>query len=230
VEAQRWRLGRETGIAWRARALLPARVQVLDGGGIRPLPRLLPLDEGPWAALNGAFYDVDNTPMGVVVADGVTLAPFRRGGGSGVLVVEQGWPRIIHHSEFDSGYDQALQSIDRIIAAGASLVRQRADARATARAAVAVSGREIYLIAAASDASLVGAGDRIRLRGASLRGLPLWAFTDYILASTDVTDALNLDGSVSVQFAARVGDRDIRVGNVGGTVNALLIRPGSGQR
>lgn len=225
VERQAWQFDGVTGSAWRARTALPGRIRVIPSSGVSRFAQFIPDDPGPWAIINGGFYDVDGRAMGVVVADGETFSPFRRGGGSGVFQVTQEGPRIIHRSEFKPGVIQALQSIDRIIDNGRSLVNPRLNARSTARAAVVITDKELIFVVVAQDESVSGKGDDVRLGITSRLGLPLWAFSDYLLRSTGAREALNLDGSVSTQFAARLAGRDIRVRGVRGTVNALIMRP-----
>jgi uncharacterized protein YigE (DUF2233 family) len=186
----------------------------------------LPGDHGPWAAINGGFYDVDGTAMGLVISQGVTHSPFRRGGGSGILEVHPDGPRIIHHSSFQPGAVEAIQSIDRIVANGRVLVNTRPNARVAARSGVGISDRFLVLVLIADDRSILPR-DRytVQLHDASSYGLPLWAFARYLQREVGVVDALNLDGSVSAHFATQIGDRKIRISGLRGTVNALLIRP-----
>lgn len=225
IERQRWSFNNTTGTAWRARTALPARVRVVGADAVSSFDNLLPVDEGPWVAINGGFYDENGQPMGLVVSDGVTQSAFRRGGGSGIFQVVDGQPRVIHHSEYKSGSSQALQSIDRIIGEDRVLVNQRPGARAAARSAIAISDTELFFIVLAQDEGVVGARDDVRISGPSGIGMPLWAFTEYVALTTDAREALNLDGALSTQIAARVEGRDIRVRGVGGTINAIIMRP-----
>jgi Phosphodiester glycosidase len=225
IDRQRWIFGRISGFAWRAHTPLPGQVRVIPSDHVNSLDQFLPKGEGSWAIINGGFYDVDGKAMGVVVADGKLNAPFRLGGGSGIFEVTKHGPRIIHRSTYVPGASQALQSIDRIIAQGKSLVNRRTEARATARSAVAITDDELFFIVLAQDESIVGRGDNVQLSFTSRYGLPLWAFSEYILKSTAANAALNLDGSISTQFAAHIGDREIRVRGLGGTINALVMRP-----
>ena len=225
VDRQRWNFGGISGFAWRARTPVPGRVRVIPSDHVSSLDQFLPKDEGPWAIINGGFYDIDGKAMGVVVADGKVNSPFRLGGGSGIFEVTKQGPRIIHRSDYIPGALQVLQSIDRIIAKGKSLVNRRTEARATARSAVAITDDELFFIVLAQDESIVGGGDNVQLSFTSGYGLPLWAFSEYVLRSTAANAALNLDGSISTQFAARIGGREIRVRGLGGTINALIMRP-----
>ena len=225
LERQRWSLGTSEGWIWRVTVPRTAQIKVLAATTVSSFERFLPIDPGPWAVINGGFYDVDGTAMGLVVADGIEYGAFRRGGGSGILELRQDGPRIVHHSAYTPGATQALQSIDRIVANGVTLVKPRSGARRAARSAIALSEDTILLILGAQDESLSGTGDQVRVNFAAGSGLPLWALADYIANHTDARDALNLDGSVSAQLAARINGRNYAVRAMRGTINAIAVRP-----
>lgn len=224
-ERQAWTLEATRGWIWRVRLPRQSPFRVMARDTVTAFESFLPDDTGPWAVINGGFYDVDGNAMGLVVEDGVEHSRFRRGGGSGVLELSSDGPRIIHHSAYRPGSRQALQSIDRIVADRVPLVNRRPDARIAARAAIALSESEIILLLAAQDESVLGSGEQLRLHFASGLGLPLWALAEYIATQTDARDALNLDGSVSAQLAVRVNGRDYRIRATRGTINALVVRP-----
>jgi uncharacterized protein YigE (DUF2233 family) len=229
LERQRWRFGDAAGYAWKARTARPGRIRVVAADAVSELESLVPSDEGPWAAINGGFYDENERPMGLVVSDGVTRNKFRRGGGSGVFLVTEQGPQVVHRSDYQpdgqAGVRQAVQSIDRMIDGGRSLVQWRPEAPRAARSAVAISEREIVLILLADDRSLFGQEPDVRLASTSGFGLPLWAFSEYVLGSTAAKQALNLDGSRSSQLTARIGGGKFRIRGVAGTINALILRP-----
>lgn len=229
ITRQRWRLQQEAGIAWRVSAPRQATVKVLPSPRIQPLMNVVPPSPPPWAAINGGFYDPDGKAMGAVVADSVTHSPFRRGGGSGVFQVTSRGVEIVHHSRFDRDATFALQSIDRIVANAHPLVNVRPSARASARSGIALNEREISLVLVAGDRSIVGRGDEVSLSVSSGYGMPLWGFSRYLIKALGAATALNLDGGVSAQLAADIGDRRFRVRNLRGTINAVLLRPGSKQ-
>jgi len=77
----------------------------------------------------------------------------------------------------------------------------------------------------AGDGQVPAGSGRVVLHAAATAGLPLWAVADYILLATDASEALNLDGSVSAQLAARVGSFELHLQGIRGTINALLMRP-----
>ncbi len=225
LERQHWSLGGAGGWCWRARLPLPGSAQVRAGTSTKTLDAIVPGNDGPWALVNGGFYDVDGEAMGLVVADSVIQAPYRLGGGSGIFEYRDGVPAIVHRSQYRRGAEQALQSIDRIVADSRTLVTPRPGRRVAARAAVALSERELWLVLCADERSVSGQGDELRIHLPSGLGMPLWAFAQYLETTTGATDALNLDGSVSAQFAANIGDRKLRIRALRGSINALVIRP-----
>jgi len=83
VERQRWYLDAGSGWVWRARVPLPVQLRVAAAATVRPFQDFLPEDSGPWVAINGGFYDVDGTAMGLVVADGQVAAPTDSAAGQG---------------------------------------------------------------------------------------------------------------------------------------------------
>ncbi|MBN1944544.1 MAG: phosphodiester glycosidase family protein [Bradymonadales bacterium] len=224
LEWQRWSFGVFQGQAFRVRVELPGLSRVAGAPEVADFSTFLPDDDGPWAVINGGFYDQNGSAMGLVISDGLELSPYRRGGGSGIFQVEPDRPRIIHRSAWSPGPTQALQSIDRIVDEGENLVRRRM-ARAAARSAVVVGSRYLWLVVLAGDASIVETADGITLSHTSWSGLPLWAFADYLVATTDAIAALNLDGGVSTQLAVQAGGRAFRVRGERKTINALIVRP-----
>jgi len=222
---QRWYLGADDGVAWRVSAPRNAAVSVHPSAGVKPIGALLPPYSTPWAAINGGFYNPAGRAMGAVIAAGITHSPYRRGGGSGILQVTDHGVEIVHHSVFQANATYALQSIDRIVANSQPLVNVRSGARVSARSAVALTRNEIVLILVASERSIIGRGDDVTLTLVSGYGMPLWAFSRYLVTAVGAESALNLDGGVSAQMAANIDGRQFRVRGLRGTINALLVRP-----
>lgn len=224
AETRTWRFAGRTGRAWHVYSPLPGRVAVRAARTPVDFDVLLPDDEaGSWVAVNGGFYDTGGDPMGVVISDGVVVNPHTGRGGSGILEVIGGVPRIVHSSDHDPSSTHAVQSIDRIVDGGRSLVTPRDDAPLAARTAVVISDDRIELVVLAERDSIVGDGNDVHLTLTSGRGLPLWAFAEYLVLTCDASEALNLDGAVSTQLAARIGDESIRVRGVLGTPNAVVL-------
>ena len=224
LERQAWQLGNLRGRAWRVRLPTSGTVRIEPAEEIAAFTDFLPGDEGPWAAINGGFYDRDLAPMGLVVADGVEHHPLRSNGGSGVFAMTENGPTILHRTDWEPGPVQALQSIDRLIDAGASVVSSRDD-RGAARSAVAVGPDHLWLIVAASDDSIRVVPDGVWLRWTARSGLPLWAFADYILGTTNALSALNLDGGGSTNLVVKTRAQQFRVIGERGTINAIVVRP-----
>ena len=224
LEEQAWEYQDLRGRAWRVRVPLDGDVRVQVSDEIMSFNAFLPADAGPWAVINGGFYDRDLVAMGLVVADGVEHHPIRRSGGSGVFLVSEAGPRIVHRTDWEPGPAQALQSIDRLVAEGVSVVNSR-DNRGAARSAVAIGRDHLWLVVAVSEESTRTVPDGVWLRWTAHSGLPLWAFADYITATTNAISALNLDGGGSTSLAVTTGDQLFRVIGERGTINALVVRP-----
>lgn len=239
LERQRWKLKDLEGVAWRVRVpRASARV------GVRAVPKLEPFDallpslgaDSVWAAINGGFYEDDPQggyrPMGVVISKGRQAHDYKTRGGSGLLVVKDDEIKIIHKSlwpkkdkEIKAAADEALQSIDRIVDEGKSLVGPKPDARYAARSAVALTDDAVYLVAVAANASLyeLEGGGGYRLRKSSYLGLPLWAFAQYLVEHTGARQALNLDGAVSTQLVVQARDKRFELIGERGTMSAVVL-------
>jgi hypothetical protein len=198
---------------------------VLPADTVERFGHFLPADEGPWAVINGGFYNEHMNPLGLVVSDGTGHSSIGRGGGSGIFLVGPDGPAVVHRDDWQEGPEQALQSIDRLVVEGVSVVSSRNSRRAT-RVAVVVGAEHLWLVLAASESSIRTLGDStVWLRFTSRRGLPLWAFADYLIETTDVVSALNLDGGGSANLVVQLGERRFEVLGERGTINALLVRP-----
>ncbi len=224
LERRTWRFGESSGQAWLARVALPGRAEVMPAEDVAPFDTLLPADDGPWIAVNGAFYE-RGAPMGLVVSGGVEAAPLRPRGGSGVFEWSDAGPRVVHRDAWRAGAPQALQSVDRLMDGGRSLVRSRGDDRLSARSAIVVGRTHLWAVVLAANASVKRTDDGSRLDSTAGRGLPLWAFADFLAAQTEAESALNLDGGISTQIAVRAGGRTVRVRSRHGTINAVVLRP-----
>ena len=230
VERQRWTWGpaggaaARSGLAWRARVALPGLADVVPSATVAPFDGFLPQDAGPWAAINGGFYE-DDTAMGLVVSDGVEQHPLGPRGGSGVFAFGPQGPVVVHRDAWVPGPREAVQSVDRLIDQGQVLVR-KLGGNAAARSAVVVGRDALWLVALAADQSLaVQEPGRVVLDDTVGEGLPLAAFAEYLLATTGAVSALNLDGAISTSFAAQAGGQSLRIMGERGTINAVVIRP-----
>lgn len=225
LERQRWTFGATGGAAWRVSVPLGGRAAVVPSTAVVDFEDLLPAeDAGPWAAINGGFYDTDKHPMGLVVSGGKVFHPLRRGGGSGIFQLGPDGPAVLHRDLWAEGPGEALQSIDRLVDQGASVVEHRPASRA-ARSALVVGRDRLWEVALASDESVTEVADGVVLAHTSGAGLPLWAFADYLVSTTAPVSALNLDGAVSTSLAVVAAGRRFRVYGERGTINAVVLRP-----
>ncbi len=214
----------ERVIAFRIRVpKANADLRVLPSKKVARLDQLFEKPNGDFVAMNGGFYDQDLDPMGLVVSGAKEHIKRRKVGGSGIIESRSGKISILHQSRYQNGADEALQSIDRIVAEGKSLVRRRSGAPAAARTVVALGKDYLWTIVVVSEKSLQKEGGAMQLRSTS-QGLPLWATARYVLETTDVVDALNLDGGISTQIIARVDDQLLHIRGVSGTINGILVK------
>lgn len=229
LDSQRWRWRDDSGRAWRVRLERSASARVAPArDGLAEINALTPSGRGPWAAINGGFYrrtdDGSPVPLGLVVSDGETVSEMGPGGGSGVFQITDAGPTIIHRSQWEPGPSQALQSVDRLVAEGSSVVESREPER-TSRSAVAITPDHLWLVALAGDRSITETDRDVRLSRTSGNGVPLHVFAEFVLASTDAERALNLDGGVSTQLEVRSGDEHFLVRGARPVINALVVRP-----
>lgn len=180
------------------------------------------------AAINGGFYDLQGA-MGWVVHAGEEVAPLRATGGSGVLVIDADGTRIVHRDAAGGRPREALQSIDRLVDGGRSVVGAGARPDADARSAVGLRGDGTMVLAVVfADAAVVreDAG-RVELGPASsTTGVSLAAWAELLArpvadGGLGVTTALNLDGGYSTSLVVRVGAVELDVVAHGATINAL---------
>jgi len=79
----------------------------------------LVVNEAPIAAINGGFFDIDGSPMGLLVMDGVKKQKLRKVDW-GVFYIDGDGAHIVHTTEFvdSTGIQQALQSGPRLVVDG----------------------------------------------------------------------------------------------------------------
>jgi uncharacterized protein YigE (DUF2233 family) len=190
---------------------------------VEPFASLVPQDDpGPWVAINGGFYE--EGPMGLVVSGGKTLTPLSPRGGSGVFFWSPAGSQIVHRDDWRSGPTEALQSIDRLVNAGASVVKTIGGPQ-TARSAVVVGKQQLwFVICAAEETIATTSPGELQLGASEHAGPTLGVFADYLLASTDAVTALNLDGGISTQLAATLNGERFTVTGQAGTINTLVMR------
>lgn len=237
LERQLWTFGDFDGVAWRVRAPRATPIRVVPTNDLQKIEDLVSSpSRGAWATINGGFYERwpngshPYRAMGVVQSQGKEHSPYRHRGGSGVLVVDakESSPQILHRDAYKKrGGDppwQALQSIDRIVSGGETLVKKREGAKMAARSAVALTEKEVILITLAARTSVREFDGGARLFKTSFLGLPLWAFAAYVRDSTGAQEALNMDGAVSTQMMVRLDGEVFKLIGERGIINAVELR------
>lgn len=225
VDRVPWTWQDRKGSAWRVRLPRTASLQVQPSENVVALSTLAPNDVGPWALLNGGFYD--EGAMGLVRSNGVTHTKWSKGGGSGIVYDTPEGIKIVNKViAFPTKAPNALQSIDRLVDKGTSLVEAREEPKIAARAAVAIAKDHVWLVLLAEDSSIeLGDGGEIRVLRPYDRGMSLAAFADWLVTELGATEALNMDGGISTNLLARAGEHELRIRGVGGTINGVLMRP-----
>ncbi|MEZ4226130.1 MAG: phosphodiester glycosidase family protein [Polyangiaceae bacterium] len=194
------------------------------------------LPAGDYAVINGGFYGRDERPMGWVVARGKQLAPKTRSGGSGIFLLEaENRARIVHRdAKLPKELPQlGLQSIDRLVDDGSSLVRPRESAPRDARSAIVVHADGTVALALAFDTRAVARreGNAIYLGAASSStGLTLGEWADLLArprgkGGIGAKTALNLDGGLSSSMLVKLGEFEGAVHPHRATTNALVAVP-----
>lgn len=179
-------------------------------------------------AINGGFYDL-NGAMGWVVHEGEEVAPLRAGGGSGALLIDEAGARIVHRDAASGRPKEALQSIDRVVDGGRSLVGPGARPDADARSAVALrgDGTVVFVVMFADQAVVREGPGRVELGPASSStGMSLAAWAELLArpvaqGGVGAVTALNLDGGYSTSLALHLGEVELDVVAHGATINAL---------
>jgi len=137
---------------------------------------------GAVAVFNGPFFDLDGSPMGLLIVDGIEQVPLRSVDW-GVFALDAKGPSIVHTSDWKSRPEvrQAFQVGPRLVVDGAALSLKRQIARRTALCVLA-DGRVKVLVA----------------------GNAIWAddLATFFVAE-GCTSALNLDGGASTQLYLR---------------------------
>lgn len=199
---------------------------------------------GDFAAINGGFYDANENAMGFVRHQAKTFQTVRRGGGSGVIVQTPDGARLLHRSDpMPPKATEGLQSIDRLVVGGMSVVGAKASLERDARSAVMIDAdNAVSLVAVVADAAEAtpttlkpkNPGRPIRLRTrlnerSSTTGVSLAEFAKLLsqppmAKGLGALSALNLDGGYSTSFFAHVeGDR-FRIEPYRATINAIRLR------
>lgn len=223
VERDAWRDRSHAFVAWRVRLSHDACLSVAAADGVVPFPTLLPTDAGPWAAVNGGFYEL-GAPMGLVVAGGTERSPLSARGGSGVLEASGTGPVVVRRDDYVAGSDAAVQSIDRLVDGGVSLVHG-ADGPRAARTVVAIADDAVWMVVMVDATSIDRDGVDVQLASTSGYGPTLQEAARYAIEQLGAMQVINLDGAVSTQMAVADGDFHLAVRGERGTIDAPVLRP-----
>ena len=171
--------------------LLSAELRVLaarDHGQEAMTARQFAEATGAAAVINGPFFDIDGSPMGLLVVDGQQRQSKRRADW-GVFYVDGAGAHIVHTRDYGGGSatKQAFQVGPRLVVDGEPLALKPQSARRTA-VCTKSSGRVLALVAGQS----VGAAD----------------LATY-LAKEGCENALNLDGGPSSQLFVNSGGLEV---------------------
>lgn len=217
-----WQVADRSGIAWAARVSRDGRLTVTPSDDVRTLADLTTGETGTWAAINGGFYE--DGPMGLVIRDGVERHPLTERGGSGVVQYDPMPVGVVHRDVWKPGAKQALQSIDRLVDAGTSLVKPREGAHLDARSAIVVTPEGVWVVVAVANESITPGSDGVMLVRTVGHGLALAEFADLLVTGLHAEQALNLDGAVSTQMVVSILPWRWGITGEHGTINGLVIR------
>lgn len=221
-----WSTAEASGVAWLASVPRNGGLQIAARDGVHPLTELVGEPAAPWAAINGGFYE--DGPMGLVVSGGVERHALSSRGGSGIVQFTPAGVSIVHRDSWTAGPSEALQSIDRLVDGGVSLVHPRPDAHRDARSAVVVTDDRVLLVAAVADDNVTAGPDGIQLVHTVGSGMTLAEFASFLVTTVSAKQALNLDGAVSTQMIVALPTWRWVVRGERGTINGVVIRPAPG--
>ena len=160
---------------------------------------------GAAAVINAPFFDVDGSPMGLLIVDGEERQPIRKADW-GVFFIDARGAHIVHTRDYGrrSGVAQAFQVGPRLVVGGEALALKPQSARRTAICTRA-DGRVLAMVVG----NMVLASDVARF-----------------FAEQGCSDALNLDGGPSSQLWLKSGGVAVEVSGGTGVPVALGVFPG----
>lgn len=163
-------------------------LRVIDNpGGATPLVEALQ-KQGCVAGVNGGYFHVDWTPLGLVIADGRTVHRFERSSLlTGLVVAAPGKFDILRVKAYKKGWTQVLQAGPFLVEYGKPVDGLEAT-RGAMRTAVATDGNGHGVLISSTSLTLAEFGDLLAKPGA--------------VPGLRVARALNLDGGSSTAFWA----------------------------
>src|SRR3954447_10295779 len=164
-----------------------ANLRVIDNAGRDNLAAVMQRLHG-LAGVNGGYFDPEDLPVGLVVADGKSLASFRKARLlSGVLIADKKRIELLRSAEYSprKNVTTALQCGPFLVDGGVAVPGLNA-ARAARRTFVLTTGSDRAGIGSCSPVSLADLGEILA--------------TPRLLTEAKVQRALNLDGGSSSAF------------------------------
>ena len=209
------------------------QMRVLPSARPRPLQEIVAgvAPPQPFAAINGGFYETDGEPMGLVRAGGRERHGLGERGGSGVFYVSGAVPHIVHRDAYPSSEGgDALQSIDRLVAGGRSVVSEAASDRRAARSAVAIDAEgALHLVVAFDERAveteseaLIQLGDQSGRTGPTIAQMAALLLRSRDDGGVGAQDALGLDGGFSTSLVVKSEARALTIVPFHATINALV--------
>jgi uncharacterized protein YigE (DUF2233 family) len=145
---------------------------------------------GATAVVNGPFFDLDGTPMGLLVVDGEQRGSLRPVDW-GVFALDESGPSIVHTKEWADrpGVSQAFQVGPRLLVEGAVVPLKRQSARRTALCVLEDARLKVAVVDQKVDATRLAS----------------------FLSEQGCVDALNLDGGGSTQLYLKRASAEVDV-------------------
>jgi exopolysaccharide biosynthesis protein len=163
------------------------------------------------AGVNGGYFQLDGTPVGLLISDNRTIHQFGTAKLlSGVVFVRDGKPGLVRSSRFARLKDvsEAIQSGPFLVEDGRVLTGLN-NGRSAARTFVFAGSNSVWGFGICRSVTLAEMGQILS--------------TPNLLGPTSVISALNLDGGSSTQFWARSGDDVINSSSLALVANYLLL-------
>jgi exopolysaccharide biosynthesis protein len=163
------------------------------------------------AGINGGYFQLDGTPVGLLISDNRTIHPFGTAKLlSGVVFVRDGKPGIVRSSRFArlKNVSQAIQCGPFLVEEGRTLTGLN-NGRSAARTFVFAGSSSVWGFGICRSVTLAEMGQILVVPG--------------LLGRTSVISALNLDGGSSTQFWARSGDGAINSSSLALVSDYLLL-------
>jgi exopolysaccharide biosynthesis protein len=173
--------------------LSDAEMRLLDArdlGAVALTAREFQERTGATAVVNGPFFDLDGSPMGLLIVDGEARAPLRPVDW-GVFALDADGPSIVHTRDWTDrdGVRQAFQVGPRLMVEGQPMTLKRQSARRTALCVLSDRRVQVAVVDQSLDASRLAA----------------------FLAEQGCVDALNLDGGGSSQLYLKSATAEVDV-------------------